>query len=149
MASTLPAQTRRARTPLPRPMANAPVAPEPTPAAAPKELSVDQLKAMITSIPTKRVELYAAEVDWDEVERSGILAEKIQPWVSKKIAEYLGEEEATLVEFVIGKMSARQPASAVQAELEKVLDDEAEGFTIKLWRMLHFEAKRSAALAAL
>ena len=46
-------------------------------------------------------------------------------------------------------MSARQPASAVQAELEKVLDEEAEGFTIKLWRMLHFEAKRAAALAAL
>ena len=38
-------------------------------------------------------------------------------------------------------------ASGAQAELEKVLDDEAEGFTVKLWRMLHFEVLRAAALA--
>ena len=44
----------------------------------------------------------------------------------KKIEEYLGEEEASLVEFVTSKMSSRQPPSSILEELSKVLDDEAE-----------------------
>ena len=57
----------------------------------------------------------------------------------------MGEEEDTLVEFVLGKLGERQPAQAIQEELKKVLDDEAEGLTLKLWRMLLFEIKRAEA----
>ena len=57
----------------------------------------------------------------------------------------MGEEEDALVDFVLGKLGARQPAEAIQEELRKVLDDEAEGLTLKLWRMLLFEIKRADA----
>lgn len=30
---------------------------------------------------------------------------RIRPWINKKIIEYIGEEEATLVDFVCSKVS--------------------------------------------
>jgi len=65
--------------------------------------------------------------------------------VSKKMEEYLGEDEPTLVNFVLDKLAARTAAAEVEAEVAKVLDEEAEPFTVKLWRMLLFEIKRAKA----
>ena len=39
-------------------------------------------------------------------------------------------------------MSAHQPPNAILDELAKVLDDEAEVFVVKLWRMFLFEILR-------
>lgn len=30
---------------------------------------------------------------------------RVRPWINKKIIEYIGEEEATLVDFVCSKVS--------------------------------------------
>lgn len=124
-------------------------APAPEPAKAPEKPaagpSAEELKAIIKAIPTKRAELYATEVDWDAAAAHGIVTDKIRPFVAKKMLEYLGEDEATLVDFVIGKMEARAGAEAVEAGLAKVLDEEAEIFTVKLWRMLIFEILRAKA----
>lgn len=32
---------------------------------------------------------------------------RIRPWINKKIIEYIGEEEATLVDFVCSKVRMR------------------------------------------
>lgn len=66
------------------------------------------------------------------------------PWVKKKIVEYLGEEEATMVEFVLKKLAQHAPAREILAELQLVLDDDAEVFVKLLWRKLAFEAVRAA-----
>ena len=105
-------------------------------------MSAEAVKELIAAIPTKRDELFAYGVDWEAAERGGVVESKLRPWVSKKIEEYLGEEEPTLVEFVTSKLAARQPAETIVAELSKVLDDEAEKFVVKLWRMLLFEVLR-------
>jgi len=97
---------------------------------------------MILSIPTKRADLFVAEVDWDVALASNVLDEKIKPWISKKMVEYLGEDEPTLVEFIMGKLHAKTGAEAIEAEMAKVLDDDAQVFTVKLWRMLLFEVLR-------
>ena len=33
-----------------------------------------------------------------------LMEKRIQPWISKKILEYIGEEEPTLVEFICSKV---------------------------------------------
>lgn len=58
----------------------------------------------------------------------------MKPWVTKKIVEYLGEEEATLIEFVLAKMSNHMAPQEILDQLAFVLEDEAEVFVIKLWR---------------
>jgi len=34
-----------------------------------------------------------------------LMERRIRPWINKKIIEYIGEEEATLVDFVCSKVS--------------------------------------------
>ncbi|EOD15346.1 hypothetical protein EMIHUDRAFT_211507 [Emiliania huxleyi CCMP1516] len=91
-----------------------------------------------------------SQVEWEVALSCGALEERIRPWVtrgwvSKKMEEYLGEDEPTLVNFVLDKLAARTAAAEVEAEVAKVLDEEAEPFTVKLWRMLLFEIKRAKA----
>lgn len=63
-----------------------------------------------------------------------IVQKRMKPWVTKKIVEYLGEEEATLIEFVLAKMSNHMAPQEILDQLAFVLEDEAEVFVIKLWR---------------
>jgi len=109
--------------------------------------SAEELKAMIATIPAQRDELFAAPVEWDVAGAADIAEKKIRPWVGKKMVEFLGEDEPTLVNYVIGKMQARASPQEIEEELSKVLDDEAGPFMLKLWRMLLFEILRAKAIA--
>ena len=55
------------------------------------------------------------------------------------MAEFLGEEEKTLIDFIIDKVEQHSPPSAIAEELQDVLEKDAEMFTIKMWRVLLFE----------
>ncbi len=70
------------------------------------------------------------------------LHEKMRPWISKKITEFLGEEETTLVDFIVSNTRKHVPAASMLELLESILDDEAEMFVLKMWRMLIFEIRR-------
>ena len=114
-------------------------------AAAPAGPPGASIKELIAAIPTRRDALYESAVDWEAAEAAGVLESKIRPWLAKKIAEYLGEEEPTLVEFVMTKLAERLPPAKIEAEMVQVLDDDAEMFVVKLWRLLLFEVLRAGA----
>lgn len=118
------------------------------PPLAPAVNAAEALKALIASIPTQRDALYAEPIDWPTLEAGGIVEAKLAPFIAKKMREYLGEDEPALVEHVASKLRSRVEAEALEAELAKVLDDEASVFVVKLWRMLLFEMKaRQAGVA--
>ena len=98
--------------------------------------------SLIESIPTEKKKLFKYEVDWSTYDASN-LSESVQRWVSKKVAELLGEEEPSLVEFVVEKVGEHLSAKDMVGELEPVLDNEAEPFVIKLWRMLIYETLKA------
>ena len=85
---------------------------------------------------------------------------RIKPWVNKKIVEYIGEPEPTLVEFICSKvLIGSQPQSIIDdvqmvtgnivgfvwhvgwrfVWICQVLDEEAEVFVVKMWRLLIYE----------
>ncbi|KAF3600147.1 hypothetical protein F2Q69_00036672 [Brassica cretica] len=66
----------------------------------------------------------------------------MRPWISKKIMEFLGEEEATLVDFIVLNTQQHVQAAQMLELLQSILDEEAEMFVLKMWRMLIFEIKR-------
>lgn len=47
---------------------------------------------------------------------------RIRPWINKKIIEYIGEEEATLVDFVCSKVSLFLSPSPTFVLYFKMLD---------------------------
>ena len=63
----------------------------------------------------------------------------MRSWVTKKIIEYLGEEEKTLIDFILSKITSHTPPHEVLEQIGLVLDDEANTFVLKMWRMLVFE----------
>ena len=66
----------------------------------------------------------------------------MRPWISKKITEFLGEEEDTLVDYIVTSTQEHVEADHMLQLLQSILDDEAEMFVLKMWRMLIFEIKK-------
>ncbi|CAL1527777.1 unnamed protein product [Lymnaea stagnalis] len=99
-----------------------------------------KIKQLIESIPTAKEELYAYTVDWDIVDQN-LMDKRIKPWVTKKIIEYIGEEEPTLTEFICQKVVARSVPQSIQNDVAMILDEEAEVFVVKMWRLLVYETE--------
>ncbi|KAG0467605.1 hypothetical protein HPP92_019185 [Vanilla planifolia] len=98
-------------------------------------------KQLIDMIPKTKEELFAYEINWTIYDKHA-LHERMRPWISKKITEFLGEEEATLVDYIVSSTKEHVKASKMLELLQSILDDEAEMFVLKMWRMLIFEIKK-------
>ena len=96
----------------------------------------EKLKQLVDKIPTDKEKLFAYEIDWNAIDRNGIIDNTLKSWVVRKMVEYLGEEEATLTDFIMNKLLSHCKPQELLKELAVVLDEDAEQFVIKLWRML-------------
>jgi len=117
----------------------------PEPGAPPQpeaKLRDDEMRRLIQQVPTDKAKAFAFQIDWQTVEDHNIVEKKLRPWVKKKVTEYLGEEEKGMIEFIMRKIQARTDPESILAELDGFLDEEAENFTLKMWRMLIFEVLR-------
>ncbi|XP_062159363.1 RNA-binding motif protein 25 isoform X3 [Alnus glutinosa] len=99
------------------------------------------LKQLIDMIPKTKEELFSYEINWAVYDKHE-LHERMRPWISKKITEFLGEEETTLVDYIVSSTQEHVKASQMLELLQSILDDEAEMFVLKMWRMLIYEIKR-------
>lgn len=135
-----------------KPPARAPEAAAPAPAAAPAgggggaavdaKLRDDEMRRLIQQVPTDKAKAFAFDIDWEVVHQNAIIEKKLRPWVRKKVTEFLGAEEQGMIEFIMRKVSSHTPPATILAELEGFIDEEAENFTLKMWRMLIFEVLR-------
>ncbi|GLT50338.1 hypothetical protein SLA2020_238290 [Shorea laevis] len=98
-------------------------------------------KQLIDMIPKTKEELFSYEINWDVYDKHA-LHERMRPWISKKITEFLGEEEKTLVDYIVSSTQQHVKASEMLDLLQSILDEEAEMFVLKMWRMLIFEIKK-------
>lgn len=110
-------------------------------AKTPENKKLMDAKQLIDTIPKTKDELFSYEINWSIYDKNG-LHERMRPWISKKITEYLGEEEPTLVDYIVSTTGEHITATEMLKKLELILDDEAEMFVLKMWRMLIFEIKR-------
>lgn len=109
---------------------------------AERKLKDDEMRRLIQQVPTDKAKAFAFNIDWDAVHSYNIIEKKLRPWVKKKVTEYLGAEEQGMIEFIMRKVTAHEKPDRILAELEGFLDEEAENFTLKMWRMLIFEVLR-------
>ncbi|KAL4586921.1 hypothetical protein LXL04_011569 [Taraxacum kok-saghyz] len=98
-------------------------------------------KQLIDTIPKTKDELFSYAINWGTYDKNG-LHERMRPWISKKITEFLGEEETTLVDYIVSSTQEHVTADEMLERLQSILDDEAEMFVLKMWRMLIFEIKK-------
>ncbi|XP_077995367.1 RNA-binding protein 25-like [Glandiceps talaboti] len=98
------------------------------------------IKSLIEKIPTAKEELFAYELNWSMVDEN-LMERRVKPWINKKIVEYIGEEEPTLVDFICQKVMARSSPQDILNDVTMVLDEEAEVFVVKMWRLLIYETE--------
>ncbi|KAF2286624.1 hypothetical protein GH714_022980 [Hevea brasiliensis] len=110
-------------------------------AKTPDKQKLLDAKQLIDMIPKTKDELFSYEINWAVYDKHE-LHERMRPWISKKITEFLGEEETTLVDYIVSGTREHVKASQVLEMLQSILDDEAEMFVLKMWRMLIFEIKK-------
>ena len=99
-----------------------------------------QIKELINQIPTVKEELFAVDIDWSFVDNA-LMEKRVRPWINKKIMEFIGEEEGALVDFICQKLTTKCSAETILSEVFQILDEEAEVFVVKLWRLLIFETQ--------
>ncbi|OQR99683.1 RNA-binding protein 25-like isoform X2 [Achlya hypogyna] len=97
-------------------------------------------KSIIDSLPKDAKRLFIFPLDWKSVAKYKVVDKKLKPWVEKKVVEYLGEEEASLVHFIVSQLQAHCPATALVEGLTPVLEADAESFVVQIWRRLVYEA---------
>jgi RNA-binding protein 25 len=95
-------------------------------------------KLLVDQIPTEKNEVFAYPIDWLKADRIDVIDKSMKPWIQKKVVEYLGEEEETLISFILSKLKSHCSPENLLKELEAVLEEDTEPFVIKLWRMLIF-----------
>lgn len=66
----------------------------------------------------------------------------MQPWIVKKVTDYIGEEEKSLVDFFLTKLKGHSNPTDILNDLQDVMEDDAELFMKQLWRKLIFESLR-------
>ncbi|KAJ3069866.1 hypothetical protein HDU98_007077 [Podochytrium sp. JEL0797] len=100
---------------------------------------------LVSSLPTTLDDIERWDVKWDFLEGGGeVVRNKIQAFVAKKVVETLGDESPEIVEFVMTNVGKRKSARFLVEELTKLLDEEAEVFVCKLWRMVMYESESRA-----
>ncbi|KAG7295088.1 hypothetical protein JYU34_022014, partial [Plutella xylostella] len=102
------------------------------------------IKSLIDKIPTQKEQLFQYKLDTEQIDNT-LMEKKIRPWINKKIIEYIGEPEPTLVDFICSKVLAGAAPAAILDDVCMVLDEEAEVFVVKMWRLLIYELEAKKA----
>lgn len=77
------------------------------------------IKSLIEKIPTDKNALFAYQLDWAAIDNT-LMEKKIRPWINKKIIEYIGEPEPTLVDFICSKVLAGSQPQVILEDVQMV-----------------------------
>ncbi|KAI8607460.1 hypothetical protein BC830DRAFT_1175295 [Chytriomyces sp. MP71] len=103
------------------------------------------IQELVAQLPTEWEAICVWDVKWDFLEGGGdVLQGKLKEFVGKKVVETLKEENADIVDFVMKSVGRRKGAQYLLDELSGPLEEDAEIFVKKLWRMVMFESESRA-----
>uniref|UniRef100_A0A1I7SYN1 RRM domain-containing protein n=1 Tax=Caenorhabditis tropicalis TaxID=1561998 RepID=A0A1I7SYN1_9PELO len=107
-------------------------------------MSADEKKELtrqiIKRIPTTKEELFVHKIEWDQIDQKW-MDDRIRPWVAKKVSSFLGEEDKTLCDYICEQIGQKATPEQLLKDVAVIIDDDAEQFVIKMWRLLIYEGQ--------
>ncbi|KAG5440403.1 hypothetical protein PCK2_000536 [Pneumocystis canis] len=104
-----------------------------TETAEDEEARIRRIKDIVAFVPSEKEGLWSWPIKWDRLTDS-VIEDKIQPFITKKIVEYVGVQEDDLIKFILDHLRKKGSAQELVKELEMAMDDEAELFVRKIYR---------------
>ncbi|CAK0735899.1 hypothetical protein CVIRNUC_000658 [Coccomyxa viridis] len=103
------------------------------------------IKELIKGIPREQKAVFAYSLKWDAFDdNADALLPKLSKWVLKKTVEVLGQEEPSMVDYVMSLVKQhKQPAQMVDT-LSAIMDNETEPFVLNLFRLIIMESEKAA-----
>lgn len=93
-----------------------------------------------------RERIYKMDLDVSHLRNEKVFEKKLRPWLDRKLDICMGGPQSDLVEYVLRRVNAETSADALTSDLQRYLDDNAEGLVDRMWRMMIFELMRSGHL---
>eukprot|EP00049_Salpingoeca_infusionum_P008858 m.146827 g.146827 ORF g.146827 m.146827 type:complete len:524 (-) comp14153_c0_seq1:1471-3042(-) len=106
----------------------------------PKAARAEKRKEIANNIPADKAAVFAYNMNWSMVDDE-LISKVVMQWVEKKVQELIGDADPTLIEFVCEQVKSNAQPSQIVSELEMILDDDAESFVMRLWRLLIYECE--------
>ncbi|GAA6014482.1 hypothetical protein JCM8202_001551 [Rhodotorula sphaerocarpa] len=91
-------------------------------------------------VPSTQEGLWAWSIRWKKL-TDDVIKKRIEPFANRAIVGYLGAEEPELLSVVTEYLRAHKTPQALVEELEPVLDEDAQDFVVKVWRVLAVETE--------
>ncbi|KAG8214940.1 hypothetical protein J3R82DRAFT_10130 [Butyriboletus roseoflavus] len=108
--------------------------------AAEGEKAKERLQTIKESVPHDKETLFKAKVRWDGLNDS-MVDRKFEPLVKRLMVKYLGElEDDDLIMFALEHLKDHKSPQKLVDGLEPVLEEEAQEFTVSVWRQVIFES---------
>lgn len=77
------------------------------------------VKDLIQAIPTSKESLFEYQIAWDQLD-SSLIEQQIKPWVEKKIRDYIGDDEPSLVSFICERIQTHIEPTRLLGDLSMV-----------------------------
>lgn len=97
----------------------------------------------VLAIPDDKDSLFKWSVKWDALSED-IIEDSLKPFITSTIVEYLGVQEDDLIDFVLQHIRDHKAPEELVSELEMALDEDAEIFAKKVWKLLVQETEAAS-----
>lgn len=104
-----------------------------------KAVQIKVAQQILEKIPSDKETLFAMEINWELVKEKDIINNRLRPYIEKKIIEYLGETDEDIIEFICEQIEGKVDPNELIEQLKSVIEEEAEVFISRLWRLLIYE----------
>ncbi|VVT52987.1 uncharacterized protein SAPINGB_P003347 [Magnusiomyces paraingens] len=99
------------------------------------------ITSLVNEIPKIPEDLFKFKISWEFL-TNDIIEDKLKPFITSLIMEYLGVQEDELISFVVSLLKEHKEPQNFVKEMEIALDEDAIVFIKQLWRLLIFETER-------
>lgn len=98
------------------------------------------IRDLIDTIPKTKDAIFSFPLHWDLLD-SNLIELRIKPWVAKKVVQFIGEDEPSLVTFICDCIRNKTDPKKLTLDLSMVFDEEADSFVTKMWRLMIYETE--------
>jgi len=107
----------------------------------PTDPAEDRKRQLMAIVPKNQDAVFSYRVKWEMLDSAPQdVKSKLSGWINKRIKSLVGDDEdgAGFADFIVGEVHAHRNAEKILANVQDVLDEDAAGFVMQLFKVRSF-----------